>query len=72
MSAQELIREMPKGLIKWYNFKKECKALYVTAGTEFDNIMTEALRECAAKTEYCTTEDLLKKPTDEKYDYALP
>ena len=71
MSAQELIREMPKGLIKWYDFKKGCEALYISAGTELDQVMAEALRECTAKTEYCTTEDLFKKETDEKYDYVL-
>ena len=71
MIAQELICEMPKGLIKWYDFKSECKALYVTAGTGFDNVIAEALSECVVKTEYCTTEDLFKKSADEKYDYAL-
>lgn len=71
MNAQELIREMPKGLIKWYDFEKECKALYIAADTEFDSIMAEALRECAVWTDYCTAEDLFQKPVDKKYDYAL-
>ncbi len=71
MNAQELVREMPKGLIKWYDFKKECKALYISAGTELDDVMAEALRECVVMTEYCTAEDLLKKTADKTYDYVL-
>lgn len=71
MSAQELVCEMPKGLIKWYDFKKECKALYVTANTEFDSVMAQALSECVTETEYCTTEDLFQKIVEEKYDYVL-
>ncbi len=30
MEEQELIRELPKGLINWYEFERNCRALFVT------------------------------------------
>ena len=39
MTADELIWDMPKGLVKWYRFKEKSSALYVTADTKFDSAM---------------------------------
>lgn len=58
MTAEELIRELPKGLLKWHEFEKGGKALYVTAHTKMDESLAEALSECGLITE-CVYEDAL-------------
>lgn len=50
MQAEDLVRELPKGLIKWYKFRKGGRALYVTGG-EADEALEEALRESGLETE---------------------
>lgn len=46
MKTEELVKELPKGLLKWYQFQKGEKALFVTGGAEeFDglkNILEES------------------------------
>ena len=46
MQTEELIRELPKGLIKWYEFHVGGRALYVTGGIEACESLSEALEEC--------------------------
>lgn len=51
MTAQELIRELPKGLMKWHDFKKGTRALYITGGRELDDSLSEVLSECGLDVE---------------------
>ena len=46
MTAKELIKELPKGLLKWYEFKEGSRALYITNHKELDEALSEALSEC--------------------------
>lgn len=46
MKAEELIRELPKGLIRWYEFKKNVRALYITGHQGLDESLAECLSEC--------------------------
>lgn len=43
MKAEEIIRDLPKGLFSWYDFKKKAKLLYVTA--EQNDSLSELFRE---------------------------
>lgn len=45
MASDQLIRELPKGLIKWYEFQDGNSALYVQSGNVADDSLVEALRE---------------------------
>ncbi len=45
MQAEELIRELPKGLIKWYNFQGGGKALCVTNHGELQELMADGLED---------------------------
>ena len=45
ITPQELIAELPKGLVKWYPFRSDQCALYITGNTELDRAVEEALRE---------------------------
>lgn len=71
MSAEELINELPKGLLKWYRFKKGGHALYITAESELDHALAEALTECGLETkkESCFKSELDAEKT--VYDYVV-
>ena len=43
--AQELVAELPKGLIKWYPFQAGQNALYITGNTQLDHAVVAALQE---------------------------
>jgi cytidyltransferase-like protein len=45
MQSDEIIRELPKGLIKWYQFHKGGRALYVACDAAANEPLEEALRE---------------------------
>lgn len=45
MQTHEIIHELPKGLLKWYEFQNGGSALYVAAGTTADESFVEALAE---------------------------
>ncbi len=45
VTAKELIRELPKGLIKWQKFKEGSSVLFLGGGEETDDVMVEALAE---------------------------
>lgn len=71
MTAEKLVEEMPKGLIKWYNFKDGSRALYVTAGQPSDGVMKQALSECGVHVDCYTSEELADLEISLKYDYAV-
>ena len=70
VTAEELIMELPKGLIKWYGFEEGKKALYISAGTELDHSLFHALKESVADTE-CITSDDLNICKSNEYDYIV-
>lgn len=75
LTSKELITELPGGLLKWYDFEKEKKALYVSGDTELDHSLSKALKECCPDTEYVSVdaEELknLKLQTGGKYSYIV-
>ncbi len=69
MEAQELIRELPKGLINWYEFERNCRALFVTGGILTreampqdlqEEIYAEALREAGFVLSVMSAEEILR------------
>lgn len=71
MTAEQLIQEMPTGLIRWYDFEKGSRVLYVTANQMEDVAMLRALAEYDVDL-HCCTPDTLENPKEgQGYDYAL-
>lgn len=72
MKTEELIRELPKGLIQWYEFKKGKKALYVTEKTGACEPLQEALQESGLEVNRMPLEEV-DKAGDEAaaYDYIV-
>ncbi len=78
MTAEQLIEEMPKGLLKWQNWKKGGSALYITAGQAADEVMKQALAERGLHVDCRTAEDFVHMEgraaqpcVIRKYDYAV-
>ena len=46
MEAEKLVRELPKGLIRWYEFQKGSRVLLLTGKSDPCEILKEALLEC--------------------------
>ena len=77
--AQEIITELPKGVVKWYPFKAGHHALYITGGTQMDSALEEALRECGLEADCIGTGELSKLagqedmecPNQKRYDYIV-
>ena len=45
METENVIRELPKGLLRWYEFRKGDRALFVTGGDPACEVLAEALAE---------------------------
>ncbi len=58
VQAEDLIRELPKGLIKWYEFRKGGRALFVMGGTDPGGILAEAMAESGLKTDCVAWKDI--------------
>lgn len=71
MTAEQLIWEMPKGLIKWYDFKSGSNALCITANQEMDMAAIQALKECRVCVRHCTVQELAAIPYTDKFDYVV-
>lgn len=73
MKAEEIIRDLPKGLFSWYDFKKEAELLYVTANQ--DDSLAELFKErnirlkCAALQE--TLEPDFIEHNQGRFDYIV-
>lgn len=67
MTAEELIAELPKGLLGWYPFRKDSKLLYVTDAT--DNL-TDLFKERVAKVTCAVSSDL-NKYAAQTFDYVV-
>lgn len=74
MHSEALIRELPKGLLKWYEFHKEEKALFVTGHPSKEEVLAEALEECGLKIDVITLENLnsiTNAGTKKTYSYIV-
>ena len=71
MTAEELIREMPKGLIKWHDFKIGSNALCITANQEMDVAIIQALRESDVCVRCCAAGEVDALPHTDKFDYVV-
>lgn len=58
MTAQEIIKELPKGLIKWYEFKKGTRALYIMGHGNLDQSLKESLMECGLYVECAAMDEV--------------
>ena len=67
ITPQELIAELPKGLVKWYPFEADQCALYITGNTELDRAVEEALRESGMTVDCVEAENLPLK----RYDHII-
>lgn len=75
MQSEKLIRELPKGLIRWFDFQKGKRALFVRDGAEPPEALEELLSEYGLKVRSITCAELTAqaehsrsvcKPTDSK------
>jgi len=84
MEANELIHELPKGLIKWYEFHRGSKALFITGGIlkkeaaqqEIqEEIFAEALEETGLVVSCMDADQILVRENgllhEKEYDYIL-
>ena len=76
MQTESLIRELPKGLLKWYDFQKGEQALFVTGGIEEFDVLADALCECDTIVNYVSIADLDSdrepdKISRKKYQYIV-
>lgn len=77
MYIEELIYELPKGLIKWYEFDAGRKALYVTGGIEACEPLSDALKESGLSVDIRSVVSLEESTSDGRnqikpaYDYIV-
>lgn len=77
MQTEEIIHELPKGLLKWYKFHNGSRALYVTCGLDTDQSLAESLTESGLVLDMTDIRSLDKPASDivEKsavvYDYIV-
>lgn len=72
--VNELIRELPKGFIKWYEFHKGMKALFVMSDDSLCEVLTEAMAECGLQVECMELNNLESgenKNARELYEYIV-
>lgn len=70
MTVDEIIQELPKGLVKWHMFEPNQRALYITCGTLIDIALTEALKESGLSVD-CVETGKLEEICDHQYDYVI-
>ena len=74
MQSEALIRELPKGLLKWYEFHKGQKVLVVTNYSSKEDVLAEALEECGLLADIVSLEQLedMSNVSDRKdYSYVV-
>ncbi len=71
-TEKEIVREIPKGLLKWYDFRKNSRALYV--GTEEEEL-AEMFREMHVETDCVSLQQTMDRDWQEchkgVYDYII-
>ncbi len=70
LTAEDIIGQLPKGLIKWHSFYPDQCALYVTGNTQIDQTFIEALEESGMSVDIATAEEL-EHIRNKKYDYVV-
>lgn len=58
MNADEIIRDLPKALIRWYDFQAEAKVLFISDGIPECEVLFDMLEEKGMNTVKVATEDL--------------
>lgn len=79
MGTQELIHELPKGLINWYGFGSKSKILFVRGELEslleYEEAFIEVLQESGLAISYMSIKEILNSGIKEadirKFDYVL-
>lgn len=76
MTTDELIKELPKGVFKWYDFSKEGKFLYIvnTKDVSVDNedSIESLLSICGIQGKVLSVDDILNNEVaNESYDYII-
>lgn len=69
MHEEELIRNLPKALINWYDFEAGEEALFVSGGEEACEVLWEVLEESGVKAVRMAAKGL--DGTEAKYDYIV-
>ena len=69
MQAEELIQELPKGLIKWYEFHKGEKALYITVEQTSNEPIGDALKDSGLEVSYMTLKEIVNMQGHISADY---
>lgn len=70
LTADTLIRQLPKGLIRWHSFDPDQCALYITANSPVDMALAEALEESGMLIDIVSADEL-EPGCDKKYDYVV-
>ena len=70
MTTEEIIRELPKGLIKWYGFQKGQRVLFITVGTQVDMALVDAFGENGLFVD-CVQPEELESHVGTSYDLAV-
>lgn len=58
MQEQDLLQELPMGLLKWYDFQKGENALFVTGGAKEFEALADMLRECSLNVDCMSLSEL--------------
>lgn len=69
-TADDIVKELPKGVIYWYDFKENSKVLHVTKA---EDAITELLKQRNLQVKTVSTEDLVIEVNkdDTLYDYVV-
>lgn len=71
VQTEELVRELPKGLLKWYDFREKEKALFITGGAEEFSVLADMLREWASELDVISVNALEKSIATTEYQYIV-
>lgn len=77
MQADELVKELSKGIISWYGFRKNTRALLIADknAEELSELLVQRCGDADIIVQDCTDEDLLIKSClalpEKKYDYTV-
>ena len=68
----DIVESLPQGLIAWYDFKKNSRALFITGGLPVFKALFFMLEEKGLKAEQIDISQVESVPTDSpKYDYII-
>lgn len=70
LTADELLRQLPKGFIMWHSFDPGQCALCITGDAQIDQALAEAVGESGMPVDIAAA-DKLEQICDKKYDYVI-